>query len=428
MSKSLVRVIALAGISILFYTGSSNATAWTHYNTENSSLPYDKVLTIAQDHIGSIWCGTMQGEVCRLVGNDWISFSVSSSVYSMVIDAENIKWIGARLSAEGIGYGTLIRMAHYETEYFKQDNSGYPGGNAFSVAIDNNGHKWIGTGGKAVVRYDSQNDLWNYWKVPGGWEVKSIAVDGSDNSIWVGTEGYGAARFTVEDDFEFFNSSYTPKGFVSNYITCVFIDSSGDKWFGSYGGVSRLRSNGDWSIYDISSGLPANRINTVTEDHNGNIWVGTNSGAARYNGVSWEVYNTSNSDIPCNTIFSIFVDLEGAIWFGTDNGISRFLQQEINIPEGRVAIQGGHRGYINPAIGDNAKIIFNPDNSGTVRVKIFTANAHKVWETSRESNGEQGYVIWDCKNFQGRTVSSGVYAVHIEGPGINKFKRIPIVR
>ena len=95
--------------------------------------------------------------------------------------------------------------------------------------------------------------------------------------------------------------------------------------------------------------------------------------------------------------------------------------------EGEVRIQGGEKGYVNPGKGEEAKIHFQPNGAGTVKVKIFTLRGLLVWEKSKSVFGYQDFIEWNCRNKENDVVASGVYAVYVEGPGIKATKKVAIL-
>ena len=101
---------------------------------------------------------------------------------------------------------------------------------------------------------------------------------------------------------------------------------------------------------------------------------------------------------------------------------------EITADRGRTAVQGGSRGYVNPAAGETAKIHFKAEGPGAVDFKIFSQRGQIVWEGSKQTDGERDYIEWDTLNNMETDVASGVYIVLIEGPGIHMTRKIAVVR
>jgi len=96
--------------------------------------------------------------------------------------------------------------------------------------------------------------------------------------------------------------------------------------------------------------------------------------------------------------------------------------------KGGVKIQGGENGYVNPLKGEVAKIHFEPSESGTVNVKIFTLIGLLVWEKSKDVSPVQDFIEWDCRNTENDVVASGIYLVYVQGPGIKATKKVAVLK
>jgi hypothetical protein len=96
---------------------------------------------------------------------------------------------------------------------------------------------------------------------------------------------------------------------------------------------------------------------------------------------------------------------------------------------GSVLIVGGAKGYVNPIKGEKLIIGFKATDAGTIKTKIFNGTGRLVREFSASTDGTQGGSLqWDGKDSGGNLVSSGVYLIHVEGPGINVTKRTVILK
>ncbi len=115
-------------------------------------------------------------------------------------------------------------------------------------------------------------------------------------------------------------TTYTDASFVSG----LAVDGN-DLWAGTRGGVIL------WDIpsqtyqkYTTTEGLADQNVKEVFIDDTGNIWFGTTEGVQCYDGSTWTVYNTTNSPLPHNTVFSIVQDQNTSMWFGTGFGCAKF--------------------------------------------------------------------------------------------------------
>lgn len=94
-----------------------------------------------------------------------------------------------------------------------------------------------------------------------------------------------------------------------------------------------------------------------------------------------------------------------------------------------VVVTGGQNGYVNPSLSEKASIAFRPASSATLSVKIYSMAGDLVYQTTFSGTAnQQGLVVWDGKNQDGGVVSSGIYLLHLVGGGIDKTKKIAIVK
>ncbi|MBD3272081.1 MAG: T9SS type A sorting domain-containing protein, partial [Elusimicrobia bacterium] len=115
-------------------------------------------------------------------------------------------------------------------------------------------------------------------------------------------------------------------------------------------------------------------------------------------------------------------------------GVNIYFAQGLEIIEGfaeeagQLMIQGGPKGYVNPELGETAKIYFMAETRGTITITIYSLTGKLVWKTEKQTDGNEDYVVWDCINNDGAVVSSGVYIVYLKGPGVATTRKMAIVR
>jgi ligand-binding sensor domain-containing protein len=226
---------------------------------------------------------------------------------------------------------------------------GLPTDRVYSIAIDKNGHKWIGTREDtdmdilaAVVKFDG-----NTW-INQNLELSSHPEDAdlnnriwiifidSKNNIWVGTHGDGLFKFNGSDWTQFTMTD----GLGGNFVRDIVEDMDGNLWFGcgpepdtnpigiggltKYNGTSFTRyvsnNSGGQNVGGGNSELADNYVYALTIDHDGNIWAGTKgSGVSRLSTTGeWNNYSESNSPLPDNIINAgaADTDLTGCVWMG----------------------------------------------------------------------------------------------------------------
>ncbi len=80
------------------------------------------------------------------------------------------------------------------------------------------------------------------------------------------------------------------------------------------------------------------------------------------------------------------------------------------------------RGTINPDEGDTVRVIYRGSREGSFTLTIYTLLGEEVYRESRHSAAE-GEFNWAPGN-----LASGTYIAHLKGPGVDKVRKIAILR
>jgi sugar lactone lactonase YvrE/4-amino-4-deoxy-L-arabinose transferase-like glycosyltransferase len=244
---------------------SPDATSWTIYQSNNSGLPDNDVLAIAQAEDGGLWFGT-DTAISRFDGTTWTSYPsdglglLSSTITSIAAAPDGTVYAGTLAGAamfDGAGWGPVRGLVDKPV---------------FSLTF-HGGSLWAGTD-DGVHSLEVRTGTWTYHPTENA--VKHILFD-STGTLWVATSGSGLAR-----------------------------------WDGS-----------KWEYYTVaSSGIPFNTVNWVEEVQPGNYWVGTalpnDAGGilASFDGEKWHTFDTSNSGASGSEPLVIAYQ-DTLVWIGT---------------------------------------------------------------------------------------------------------------
>jgi ligand-binding sensor domain-containing protein len=247
---------------------------------------------------------------------EWITYSNGNLIRSIVIEGDYI-WVG---TSTGL---VKLNKTTGEPVFYNTSNSGLPGNDVRSLAIDGSGNKWIGTNGGGLVEFDGTN--WTVYNTSNsGLPVNSVyspAIDGSGNK-WIGTFGGGLAKF---DGTNWTTYNTSNSDLPDNDVYSLTIDVSGNKWIGTFGGGLAKFDGTNWTVYTWDSGLPDIEVLSLAIDGSGNKWIGTwGDGLAKFDGTNWTVYSASNSGLPDSDVFSLAIDGSGNKWIGTYGGLAKF--------------------------------------------------------------------------------------------------------
>ncbi|MCF8295938.1 MAG: T9SS type A sorting domain-containing protein [Saprospiraceae bacterium] len=220
------------------FTGST----WTTYTTSNG-IGANIIKSLALDANGKVWVGTQMGGVSRNnSGSSWTTFKKATTsnglahdfVSGMTCDLQGNMWFA---TSDGISRYTGSAWTAYNSSNGLGPNSYV----AISAATDSSGKVWFGSQpgfgiGGGVNMYDG---TWHYYTTSNGLannEVKSIAA--TSLNVWFGTNNYGASKYNGTT----FTTYNTVQGLVNNNVKGITVDSQGNIWFATAGGVSKLES------------------------------------------------------------------------------------------------------------------------------------------------------------------------------------------
>jgi len=332
--RSLLNLQAL--LVLLFWTLLSitplPGQSWEIYNTTNSLLPHDNVLSLAVTDDGIKWIGTQSG-LARYDGSDWTVFTTEDSglpgnlVRCIEIDLSGEIWIGTNNGLahyDGIGQGQDGSGNWIGWTVYNMNNSGLPRNVVESLAIDSTNSIWIGTlGGGGLARFNRVS--WSVFtsgnsELPNNF-IYALTIDEEDQ-LWIGTN-FGLASYD-QLNWNVYNTSNSQ--LPDNAIRSLTMGSGNLIHIGTENGGLALLDGVFWTVYDQSnSQLPENNIPALFVKESGVIWLGTSlSGLVRKNNASWSTYTVLNSDLPGNEINTITVEDEYLKWIGTSEGLASF--------------------------------------------------------------------------------------------------------
>ena len=150
MKTKVIILICLIGLSI----SSSNAqNQCIIYNTVNSNLPTNAIKSIVIDANDTKWIGTWEGGTAKFDGKNWVLYDTSNthlkdnSILQIILDKNNNKWMRYNY-ANGI-----IKFDNTNWTVYNMSNSCLPNNSSLScIAIDINNNIWIGYQTSTLIR------------------------------------------------------------------------------------------------------------------------------------------------------------------------------------------------------------------------------------------------------------------------------------
>ncbi len=235
----------------------------------------------------------------------------------------------------------------------------------YSLFEDDDGIYWIGTGWQGLYFY-SNGKVYSYSDS----EMQSTVIRffsfDSEANIWVGTNSDGLFRFRKRSIFPMSEANglshnvvypiaenarhevligvncgplnlVTKNGIenllgpvMESYNSCtwsLFIDSSQNLFYGTYGGGLYKIVDGKIEMEELDEEGKVLVIFTITEDSRKRLWVGGINGLVVKQGEKVKVFTEneglSNSDVKC-----LLNDREDGMWVGTSHGLNHFDKKD----------------------------------------------------------------------------------------------------
>jgi len=112
----------------------------------------------------------------------------------------------------------------------------------------------------------------------------------------------------------------------------------------------------------------------------------------------------------------------------TGSTVSLGLSNAINLTTNEAALHA-YNNIFNPARGEKATVKYEVQSAGHVTLRLYTLNGTLVGTLfDGDVPAGKGSVDWAGQNSAGNRVASGVYLLHMTGPGVSKTQKIVVVK
>lgn len=439
--KLEIRFTLILAVAVSYISGvGAFAQEWQLYNTANSALNHNWVLSLAQDHNNDIWIGSVGG-LNGISGSTWSSFTTDNSgmprneIRDIEIAGDNAVWMS-------IPFSNALNQPGAITKYDGASWSTYvPTGNMNyrKIDIDEDQNVWIAVSGYSIgghhqveghlVKMSPTGSVLNVYtadNTPFPWYVSTFrsVLAGEDGIIWAGSQDGGLGKL---DGNEWTIYSPQNSGIPGYNINDIVLDRDGILWVATTGGLGRYDiAAGEWTSFnEHNSPLPISQIMCVAVDSLENLWAGTLNGLVKFDGENWTVYNSGNSGLPppspstpgYEVIEAILVDNEGKKWIGTRNGLAVYNDIVTNVEEPDLTPVSYRldQNYPNP-FNPNTTIGYTLPVESNVRITVYNVLGERVTDLVSEVR-QPGFhtAIWDAG-----AAASGVYFYTIEASSIDR--------
>ena len=322
----LILIKTILTLFILFSISNAQTEEWVVFDSLNSPLKTNVVLSLEHDKYANIWIGTEYG-LFKFDSYFWKLYDTANSglasneIGKIVLDTQSNLWFSANhsyypyfIKYDGSSWiKTDTNQTCIEQMYHNQD-----------FAVEDNGAKWVY--GKSAQPYGQiiriDEDSCSTFS-PGTLNL-GLSRDytvAPDNSFWFCTE-YGTNYSGI--------AKYSNSSWQIHYvlISQFVIDTTNSiVWYGTPWGLEKIRFNDLSTLgsYSYPSGFGGDHPKHFYLDNNFNPWYASSiEGIFEFDHalLQYAHFSKSNSELPSDTVSAIAVDSLNNIWLGTSKGLA----------------------------------------------------------------------------------------------------------
>lgn len=348
---------------------------------------------------GDLWVAALEQGVLHIRGNEVLDFydennsplqmGITKNITGLAMDAKRNLWVVNFESTSPL----LVRSAKGDWDSFPNINS--QASKVLDILIDKSGQKWLRftdgqTGNPGILVY---ND-------------KGTPFDKSDDPFPGG---------------KILSSAAGGGNLPDNKVHCMALDRNGQIWVGTDKGLtvfytpSNITSSNPSDSRQIVVGkgddagylLGEETITAIYVDGGNRKWIAARSGLWLVSPDGQEIlahYNEANSPLFSNEIKELgMVESTGELFIATSKGLMSLGTGSSvgGLTHGDVKV---YPNPVRPGFEGEVSVTGLPVDA---YVKITDIAGNLIYET--RANG--GTATWDCRSFDGRKASSGVYLI-----------------
>jgi Two component regulator propeller len=346
--------------------------------------------------------------------------------------------------AGSYGGGLLHVKPGPSFEIFKQNNLGATVGDSTSyrvagLAFDPDNNLWISNfGSSEPLRVRKNDGNWKSFSLPYtlfGNALSQIIIDDNNYKWMVSPLGnglicydHGTSIDNINDDkWRRFSQGAGFGNLPAGTVLCLAKDKNGFIWVGTSDGIGVIQCpeqtfsspacdaiwpivpNGNFAGYLFKG----QSVNSIAVDGADRKWVATKNGVFLISSDGQKIiyrFTEDNSSLLSSDVKKIAIDGKtGEVYFATLKGICSFRS---------TATEGGET-------NEDVLVFPNPvppTFTGTIAIRGLVNNAIvKITELDGrlvyQTRALGGQAVWDCRNYKGQKISSGVYLVLVNDDG-----------
>lgn len=306
-------------------------------------LKFDKrfadsaVCSAVEDASGNVWLGTDHSNLFKIdykhgetllvpLYEESKNISATNPVSTLFFDKQNsFLWVGTYKN--GISY-TCRNLYKFGFVGIEDVNT---------MVQDKAGNYWYGTNGNGIIFYDKKNGIekrfnkQNCKQLLSDIFVSSLVARNGD--VWFGSYWGGLYRFGKDGGITAYrNDSSNPNTLANDNVWSLAEDGKGNIWIATLGGGLQkfdVSANTFTTFNSANCGILSDYLSSVVVDGSGNIVLGGSKGISVINGLDYHINNyvgTIHHDkqFSKGNVNQVFVDSRGLYWIATDNGLNIF--------------------------------------------------------------------------------------------------------
>ncbi|MCB9208797.1 MAG: T9SS type A sorting domain-containing protein [Ignavibacteriales bacterium] len=404
---------------------------WKVFTNDEIGISNTRIQSIVEDKEGVIWIGTTEEGLLKFENNVWTKYDTSNSplpvnlIWTVKVDSENNKWIGTFGSKGG-----LIRLNDTNwTVYYLNDY----GNSVFDIDFDKDGNLWMGSYWYGLIKFSENNfQVFNSSNTnlePNMEEINCLEIDHS-GEIWVGSDGVGVAKF---DGVEEWTHYYATDSTVDNAIYTLDIDEDNTKWFGGTQFLSKFDNNGKWTIFNY----PTNKswpMASILENKN-EIWFSLFFGGFyKFENGTWTHIYPTEPDLSDQNSNACYKDKNGNIWIGynngyvaiyNENGIVKVEDNNPSIVENNFILEQNYPNPFNPVTTIKYSVPNVETHShASVRLIIYDILGSEIQTLVNKLQKPGNYQVeWNASGFP-----SGIYFYKLTAGNFSEMKKMILLK
>ena len=411
-----------------------------HMDNDSHSMSANLVTSLSKDKAGNVWVGTYyaglniwqdkQDAFMIFYPNPSSSTMAGSIVRSITSDDDGNVWF----CTEDGGLNCITADRH-------TNESIRPEGKLNMQGLTPEGdYLWIHTFGTGVYRFDRhRHTMVKHYEIP---RSSGCGLLASDGQLYTGAQ---LGLYVLDRDQDTFVPVDPP---CNEFVHCLFEDSRGNLWLGTYGNGFICRDSGGNNLAHVTvgsdRGLTADRITSFYEDSQHRIWITTEGGGICYTDPEPNMSNlrlqsiTRADGLVNNVTCAVAEDEEGILWVSTSRGIVRIDGQTLQIRDhfyDRQQIMGAQFSYGASHVSRNGYIymgnttgmtVFSPSkikkNAQTYTLYITNIEATNAERTQRLHQADRSILKTERFRIKSRDVS--VLSISFAAPNYSILQQI----